>query len=61
MSIRFTLLSCSMIMRVPANIMFAQASERALDLRDDQVSHLTDLRSQIGKFEVNVFVSMFHE
>jgi hypothetical protein len=43
-----------------ANVMFTEALERALHLRDDQVSHLTELRSQIGKFEVNVFVSMLH-
>jgi hypothetical protein len=42
------------------NVMLAQAGERALDLRDYQLSHLTELRSQIGKFEVNVFVRMFH-
>ncbi len=43
-----------------ANIMIAQACERALDLRDDQVSHLSQLRAQIGKFQVKVFVRMFH-
>jgi hypothetical protein len=43
-----------------ANIMFAQASERALDLRDDQVSHLAELLSQFGKFEIKVLVRMFH-
>ena len=42
------------------NIMFTQTPERPVDLRDDQVSHLTELCSQIGKFEVKLFVRMFH-
>ena len=60
MSIWFTLLSCSMIIRVPGTSCSLRHAERALDLRDDQVSHLTELGSEIGKFEINVFVRMFH-
>jgi hypothetical protein len=43
-----------------ANIVFAHARERPLHLLDDQVSHLTERCSQIGKFEIKLFVLVFH-
>ena len=43
-----------------ANIVLTQARKRRFDLRDNQVAHFIELRSQFGKFDVKFLVLMFH-